>query len=138
MRVFYLQLNSKTYIITAVSRCSAVGSVRALGAWGRKFESCHLDQEYPSVHPANRSSAQSACGTCLNRWVFFFRYSSKKAIFFSAISSTLSIYVRASLMVGHLSTLCFTASASCLKHLLLIPPAPNESTSLASLIMATL
>ena len=27
-----------------VSRCSAVGSVRALGAWGRRFEPCHLDQ----------------------------------------------------------------------------------------------
>ena len=27
------------------TRCSAVGSVRALGAWGRRFESCHLDQK---------------------------------------------------------------------------------------------
>ena len=33
------------------SRCSAVGSVRALGAWGRRFEPCHLDQE-----DLNRSS----------------------------------------------------------------------------------
>jgi len=26
------------------SRCSAVGSARALGAWGRRFEPCHRDQ----------------------------------------------------------------------------------------------
>src|SRR5690606_21264195 len=26
------------------SGCSAVGSARALGAWGRRFESCHPDQ----------------------------------------------------------------------------------------------
>ena len=30
------------------SRCSAVGSVRALGAWGRRFEPCHLDHFYKS------------------------------------------------------------------------------------------
>lgn len=25
------------------SRCRSVGRLRALGAWGRRFESCHLD-----------------------------------------------------------------------------------------------
>jgi len=70
--------------------------------------------------------------------LFLIYYSPKNCIFFSAISSTLSIYVSASLMVGHLSTLCLKRSPSCLKHLLLMPPAPKDNTSLASLIMATL
>ena len=40
------------------SRCSAVGSVRALGAWGRRFEPCHLDQK---TGRKNRSSKISFC-----------------------------------------------------------------------------
>ena len=31
------------YISCVQSRCSAVGSVRGLGPWGRGFESLHLD-----------------------------------------------------------------------------------------------
>ena len=28
-----------------ISRCSAAGSARGLGPWGRRFEPCHLDQK---------------------------------------------------------------------------------------------
>ena len=32
------------YIGAKKSRCSAAGSARGLGPWGRRFEPCHLDQ----------------------------------------------------------------------------------------------
>ena len=32
------------YIALVKSRCSAVGSARGLGPWGRRFDPCHLDQ----------------------------------------------------------------------------------------------
>ena len=30
-----------------ISRCSAVGSARGLGPWGRRFDPCHLDHFLP-------------------------------------------------------------------------------------------
>ena len=32
------------YCLSKLTRCGSVGRVRGLGPWGRRFESCHLDQ----------------------------------------------------------------------------------------------
>ena len=67
-------------------RCCAVGSARGLGPRGRRFESCHLDQQntVDSLESTvrvstNPSSASSKTGVCSEKWKNE-RYNTEKTV----------------------------------------------------------
>ena len=56
------------YARTRSSRCSAVGSARASGAWGRRFEACHRDQSDVRLGVAVAQRQSRGLWTCWCRF----------------------------------------------------------------------